>query len=281
MPNATFITANLNALTETEDNNGVVKFSLDDFNAYAESTLLNVAEKKGINLPVGDNMVNFDMCELSAIMCCWSRDRQEGDGNGNCGEEDKPECFDADPADNVDICYTDMSRSPTSAHVEGGFAIFPGESEGDAHCHGFAWPEDENELMNVYKGNVLFFVSLFDHLSERGYVNSLPGAPMCACLEQMPVVDRADCTEVVVDQTAVFSITAGQVAVTLDDPVLIEFESCEGVVEGEAPNDLGAFYDRLVVEELLPDLAQQEFLNHVVGDDACDTAIKRFLSSAV
>jgi hypothetical protein len=30
----------------------------------------------------------------------------------------------------------------------------------------------------------------------RGYVKNIPGAPMCACAEQMPTVSRADCTQI-------------------------------------------------------------------------------------
>merc|ERR1711862_335283 len=47
-----------------------------------------------------------------------------------------------------------------------------------------------------YKGNLLFYVSMYDHMTQRGYVRNIPGAPMCACAENMPVVTRSDCTEI-------------------------------------------------------------------------------------
>lgn len=44
---------------------------------------------------------------------------------------------------------------------------------------GFAWADDENDPSAVYKGNNLFFVSLYDHMYVRGYVENIPSAPMC------------------------------------------------------------------------------------------------------
>jgi hypothetical protein len=61
---------------------------------------------------------------------------------------------------------------------------------------GFGWAEDANDPSAVYRGNNLFFVSLYDHMYQRGYVKNVPGAPMCACAEQMPTVSRSDCTQI-------------------------------------------------------------------------------------
>jgi hypothetical protein len=52
----------------------------------------------------------------------------------------------------------------------------------------------------TYKGNNIFYVSMYDHMYKRGYVRNVPGAPMCGCAEQMPVVSRADCTQMDVVQ---------------------------------------------------------------------------------
>jgi hypothetical protein len=67
------------------------------------------------------------------------------------------------------------------------------ESEGDIHCHGLAWSRDPNEASAIFKYNTFFYVSLYDHLYQRGYVeNSLGGTrrttgfPMCGCLDEMP-----------------------------------------------------------------------------------------------
>lgn len=47
-----------------------------------------------------------------------------------------------------------------------------------------------------YRGNNLFYISMYDHMHNRGYVRNVPGSPMCGCVENMPVVERADCTEI-------------------------------------------------------------------------------------
>merc|ERR1711862_531038 len=46
-----------------------------------------------------------------------------------------------------------------------------------------------------YRANNLFYVSMSDHLHDRGYVRSVQGSPMCGCVEHMPIVSRSDCTE--------------------------------------------------------------------------------------
>ena len=54
-------------------------------------------------------------------------------------------------------------------------------------------------------------MQMYDHLYQRGYVREIPGAPMCACIEQMAVVTRADCTQLDVDETWEFNIdTSGK-----------------------------------------------------------------------
>ena len=79
-----------------------------------------------------------------------------------------------------------MARSTkASSHVDGGFAIFPNNDEGPVHCHGFAWGEDEMEADFRYRANNLFYVSMSDHLHDRGYVRNVQGAPMCGCVEHV------------------------------------------------------------------------------------------------
>jgi hypothetical protein len=64
------------------------------------------------------------------------------------------------------------------------------------------WNEALSQVTNKgsnfdYKGNNLFYISMYDdHMYQRGYVRSVPGAPMCGCVEKMPIVTRADCTEI-------------------------------------------------------------------------------------
>jgi len=141
-------------------------------------------------------------------MCCWSGDRQYADNNGDCS---LGHCINRDPGDNTDLCWS-----------MDGADVFPYPNptedrahERDLHCHGLSWHSedvdfrdtlDANHVVNKQaKWNNLYFVSLYDHLYQRGYVNTITEArdfegaddmPMCGCVEDMPLaVARADCTE--------------------------------------------------------------------------------------
>merc|ERR1712199_87045 len=103
-------------------------------------------------------------------------------------------CKDKDPGDNTDLCW-----------IEEGDDVYPypgEETEGDLHCHGFAWPsnevDDADDANDKAKWNNLFFVSMYDHLYQRGYVDSITDDPkiagtqaMCGCVEDMnPIASR-------------------------------------------------------------------------------------------
>jgi hypothetical protein len=192
---------------------------------------------------------NFGSCETNAVVCCWVQDRYDDGNNGNCSDED-PEttCKDADPADNTDICGVDLSLAPSSNHISGSdsidgtksFALFSGETEGAAHCHGFAWNGEETAGYR-YRGNNLFYVSMYDHLEQRGYVREVPGAPMCGCVEKMPVISRADCTQTDVQELFTVELNgAGNISITLDS-IDVQFNACEGATA----NDLASYVDTL------------------------------------
>ena len=106
-----------------------------------------------------------ESCVLPAIMCCFGRDRQSGDNNGDCEKEN---CDNKNPADNSNLCFIESGK------------------EGSIHCHGFAWSENDNDVSSMLKYNNLFFVSLYDHWYTRGYVeNALDSElsfPMCGKL---------------------------------------------------------------------------------------------------
>ena len=42
-----------------------------------------------------------------------------------------------------------------------------------------AWSNDANDPTARYRGNNIFYVSMYDHMYVRGYVGNVPGAPMC------------------------------------------------------------------------------------------------------
>ena len=195
--------------------------------------------------------------------------------SGNCEEPYDDSCVDADPGDNVDVCYVDMANNPVSARVGGGYAIYEDDVEGDVHCHGFAWGNDSTANDALFKGNNLFYVSMYDHFYTRGYVRNIPGAPMCGCSEQMPVVDRSDCTELDANHKVRYFYDYESQAVYVEDKgVTIAFNACAGA--NDTNNDLEAYYEKLV-EEGLADQAELEVLQtQLVGD--CAAAIDAFLA---
>mmetsp|Transcript_26481 Transcript_26481/g.30284 ORF Transcript_26481/g.30284 Transcript_26481/m.30284 type:complete len:232 (+) Transcript_26481:718-1413(+) len=222
-------------------------------------------------------------------MCCWVQDRQADDDNGNC-ETPYPvakgknlwtpdSCIDKDPADNTDVCYVDISRSPKSNHVVEGAVIYDDRNtvrEGDAHCHGLAWADDEHSDSHRFRGNNLFFVSMYDHLRERGYVRNVPGAPMCGCVEQMPTVTRSDCTEVAVTESYTLTYQVGlntfEGSVT---SVNVEFNACQGINGNN--NNLLAHYQKLVDDGEVTPTGTTPIENILVGENNCAPAIDSFL----
>lgn len=211
------------------------------------------------------------------MMCCFGRDRQFGDGNGQCRRWN---CEDKDPADNTNLCFT---KSPEIEFVD--------ESEGDTHCHGFAWGEDESDEQYMGRFNTLFYVAMYDHLYSRGYVESVaPGVvPMCGCLEKMSPVSRADCTELELANQEVL-VRMGNSGVLEAEVVSldIDFRRCRGIdLRGRRKNnDLSARVNRLVEEGLVSDMTRQDmFVNVLVGsnnpndnenEEACQKAWERY-----
>lgn len=117
---------------------------------------------------------------------------------------------------------------------------------------------------------------MYDHLSQRGYVRNVPGAPMCACVEQMPVVTRSDCTQIDISNEVVdFTFTSGAGIEATIQGLEIEFNSCQGA--NNINNDLAAYYERLVNEGKALKEEKEKFDKHVVGKTYCREAIDEFL----
>ncbi|KAL7550273.1 hypothetical protein ACHAWF_013512 [Thalassiosira exigua] len=228
---------------------------------------------------------NFAECPLRAAMCCFASDRQAGDNNGNCATPYDTNCDNADPADNTDLCYVDMNRDKSAAGTDGGFAIYPGDGddgEGSVHCHGYAWSNDPNDPESRYKGNNLFYISLYDHLYKRGYVRNFPGAPMCACLDKMPVVSRSDCTQIDVTELWIATFrpaegdTEASFSLSLDpeNGVQIAFNACQGAKRN---NDLESYYHRLHNEGKATLEELTEVRRTIVGRGNCQKKIDEFV----
>jgi len=228
----------------------------------------------------GDDLAT---CTTNAAMCCWPKDRQADDNNGNCAAPYDQNCVDKDPADNTDLCYVDPARGNASTGFDSadGLLVYPGDNddgEGAIHCHGLAWSNDVNDRTARYKANNLFFVSMYDHMYQRGYVQNIPGAPMCGCVEQMPTVSRSDCTQV--DLTETIKITYDPKA---DPPfeselthVHVDFNACQGI--NNRNNDLWAYIARLYYQG---DVTPQQFgeAGRIITDNGCSEATGYHLSS--
>ena len=177
-----------NEEVETKLETGQTTHRLKDDAQTVEDFYDTMASDTHVAWP-GD-LPNFDLetCQIGAAMCCWPQDRQANDNNGNCAKQYDDNCVDKDPGDNTDLCYVDMSRAPLFNKGTAGFMTFPGDNndgEGAIHCHGFAWADDDGDPSSRYKANNLFYVSMYDHMLQRGYVRNIPGAPMCGCIEQV------------------------------------------------------------------------------------------------
>lgn len=224
-----------------------------------------------------------DGCEIDAAFCCWVQDRQANDNNGNCNTPYESQCIDRDPGDNANFCYTDHERS--GADVQGGFSVFVNVQngqeniEGAIHCHGFAWASDPLHDSNIYKGNNLFYVSLYDHMHQRGYVRNAPGSAMCGCSENMAVVSRADCTEIDARQEWTFSYSGNSFSSVLSKVKEVKFNACQG--KNNRNNDLEAYYERLVDEGKQTQGNLDKLRKTLVGaqNGKCKAAVESFMAS--
>jgi len=271
-------------------------FSDSFMDAYTQGdTYLNTETGSFEDTDVGDNIDDFrddqatdsileavpnlSQCKFNSIMCCFGRDRQPNDNNGNCADPIADNCVDADPADNSNLCYTDFDYQP-----------FPGNEEGEIHCHGLAWADDENDPTSKLKFNNFFYVSLYDHMYTRGYVENMIDSdevPMCGCIEDMPPVSRADCTEIETDTE--FTISWGDYypEAHLCEDYEFEYNACEGTNPSDgsdANNDLASYVFRLREENRISRRSQKQVFKTLVGyadpdddenEEACASAYKK------
>jgi hypothetical protein len=270
---------------QTDDGDNVLRQDAARVNKIYQ----NEAVEKAITLPMdlpAFNPSDVDKCELNAAFCCWVQDRQARDNNGNCGTPYSTNCVDKDPGDNANLCYVEHEKAAVATHMAGGFSIYGDVKrnkeniEGSIHCHGFAWAEDDLDSISVFKGNNLFYVSMYDHMHQRGYVRNVPGATMCACAENMPVVTRSDCTQVDVELSFEFTYDSGSNAMTASVEVTdFEFNACQGA--NNKNNDLEAYYKKLVNTGKATQANLEKLQKILVGAGGrkCDAAIESFLAS--
>jgi len=159
--------------------------------------------------------------------------------------------------------------------VNDGFTLFHDTDEGPVNCRGFAWGEDKNAADFRYRANNLVYVSMMDNLRDRGYVRAVQGAPMCACTEKMPIVSRADCTEIEATEFYKFTFHASgsEVLKVSLDYAEVDFNACRATQN----NNFQRYYERLVSEGRVSSDKYHKFRNTVVGDNMCPSAITDLL----
>merc|ERR1711915_1081149 len=97
-------------------------------------------------------------------------------------------------------------------------------------------------------------------------------------LEDMPVVSRADCTQVEVAQSVAVNYDKDTTLLTASATIAkFEFNSCEGA--DNTNNDLAAYYQQLVNDGKATDSEKAAFDKYVVGENGCDEAIADFLDT--
>lgn len=193
----------------------------------------------------GAHMTNFDLdegCDLRTVMCCYV-DRVEDNGALE---------------HNTDVCHQDLHQAKFSNHVDNGYAFI--QESDSTHCVGFSWEDgDESDAL---KGNALYSASV-KYRMDRGYAKNVPGAPMCACIEQMPAVEKSSCVSV--SGIAKFTFTYNNAdSITGTNTVEVTYGDCGG-------DDLKTHFSGTVEEEI-------ELEQYLVGEGNCGDATSDFLN---
>lgn len=163
---------------------------------------------------------------------------------------------------NAEACVHDMADSRQAAHTRIGLQVFSSQSSEEeqdssahARCVGFAWDESKPDSIETkYKGNTLFHISMLDGLWNNNRVGGFPGAPMCACVEQMPVVTAVECVKPV-----------------MENDEKLTYVKCDDT----SSNDLVDYYGG----QLFPGNTEavQNLKTKIVGEENCPAAVENFL----
>jgi len=164
---------------EYTDTTGV--YSLEDSASQVQQVSSVITETVlsapdgGANAKYPNYFSNFyndgEKCRLWAITCCYTASRSPG----------------TTLAGNSDMCAHDMYLSAQSNHIhKKSYTIYDPQGTNNAYCSGFAW--DEGSFADDVKYNTLYKMAIGENLFEHDRVRNIPGAPMCGCAEQMPII---------------------------------------------------------------------------------------------
>eukprot|EP00353_Schmidingerella_taraikaensis_P006086 CAMPEP_0185568722 /NCGR_PEP_ID=MMETSP0434-20130131/1594_1 /TAXON_ID=626734 ORGANISM="Favella taraikaensis, Strain Fe Narragansett Bay" /NCGR_SAMPLE_ID=MMETSP0434 /ASSEMBLY_ACC=CAM_ASM_000379 /LENGTH=375 /DNA_ID=CAMNT_0028183317 /DNA_START=61 /DNA_END=1188 /DNA_ORIENTATION=+ len=204
-----------------------------------------------------ETIANPFTCTDPIMMCVWVRDRQPRDNNGDCATPLHENCVNKGPGDNTDLC------------------IVADDDEGNIHAHGLVYHPDTEEA--EYAGNMLFFVSMFDHMYQRGYVENVDYGgdhvyPMCDCIENLPKVSRSDCTEISINRDNFDLRYRPSSGLTVNRNLRLQFDTCDGEDEdGNGPGEANDLYSEIVAvyggEDNVPSYIDQD------NDEATDQLV--------
>merc|ERR1712003_420653 len=221
--------------------------------AMIEKVSSTVSESRLLKWP---DHHSLDHCDVGAAMCCMATSRG-GSDSSNAGS----------PA-NSEICYVDIAASKRAARVNDGFSIYTQDQTNDVYCEAFAWGTDGGSIHSALKGNALFQSGFGNMLS--GAVEQVPGAPLCGCLDRMPVVTNAKCTHVT----------------SADSSVDVTFTNSLGVFDSTfnlgaiANTDCGDFVSHYKDLEGGVDTPDTSFVaSRIVGATGCADATATFLET--
>lgn len=119
-------------------------------------------------------------CPLGVIQCCYTGSRSlTGSFTGN-----------------ANMCALDLADAGKSNHIHNhAYTVYDSQSQDQAYCAGFAY--EDGSFGDAVKYNTLFHIAMKTNLYDKGYVRNIPGAPLCGCVEQMPIVDNSECIKAV------------------------------------------------------------------------------------
>lgn len=184
-------------------------------------------------------------CRSGAISCCYTDNRLPN----------------KDFIGNAEMCALDMTFARQSNHINrAAFTYYDSASDNEAYCTGFAY--EEESFGEAVKYNTLFHMAMMTNLYDDGYVKNIPGAPLCGCVEQMPIVSNVKCTKAIEGYT--IDTSTGEISVN------ISWADC-------GTSDLATYYDTLASKDPI----EKEYMHsRIVGTDAgqCEAAAKSFMN---
>lgn len=180
-------------------------------------------------------------CPLGVIECCYTGTR------GDLALED-----------NADMCALDLTSASKSNHIKNlSYTFYDTQESNEAYCSGFAY--EKGTFGDAVKYNTLFHMAMKSNLFDKGYVKNIPGAPMCGCVEQMPIVDNASCVKAnegyTIDESGVVRME-------------ISWDDCDG-------KDLYSHYESLSKRS---DMDKYFVKSKIVGKGECKAAAKSFMN---